>query len=128
MQFKEGFLWKACYDEERELYTAERHWRGFYQLSVIDRESYDKLDDETAGKLIQNGRCLVESDGDYYTMPYFTVFDEDYDRLAPWSDARRRAEAIETKTGRELTDLPVELSPEEEKNQEYRKKNEEQKA
>ena len=125
MQFKEGLLWKACYDEERELYSAERHWRGFYQLSVIDRESYDKLDDETAGKLIDKGRRLVESDGDYYTMPYFTVFDEDYDRLAPWSDARRRAEAIGTKTSKGLTDLAAELSPDEEKNWEYRRKKKE---
>ena len=23
MQFKEGLSWKACYDEERNLYTAE---------------------------------------------------------------------------------------------------------
>ena len=98
MQFKKGLGWKACYDEDRELYTAERSWRGFYQLSMIDRESFDRLDDESAHKLIGKGRHLVESDGDYYTMPYVTVFDEDYDRLAPWSDARRRVEAIETKT------------------------------
>ena len=30
MQFKEGLGWKACYDEERGIYTAERRWRGFY--------------------------------------------------------------------------------------------------
>ena len=128
MQFKKGLCWKACYDEERELYTAERHWRGFYQLSVIDRESYDKLDDESAGKLIDKGRHLVESDDDYYTMPYITVYDEDYDRLAPWSDARRRVEAIETKTSKELTDLAVRIFPDEEKNREYRKEKEEQKG
>jgi hypothetical protein len=125
MQFKKGLCWKACYDEERELYTAERHWRGFYQLSVIDRESFEQMDDETADRLIQNGRHLVESDDDYYTMPYITVFDEDYDRLAPWSDARRRVEAFGTKTSRELTDLAVEIFPDEEKNREYRKKKEE---
>jgi len=29
MQFKEGLSWKACYDEERNLYTAERSNREF---------------------------------------------------------------------------------------------------
>ena len=93
---------------------------------MIDRESYDKLDDESAGKLIDKGRHLVESDDDYYTMPYITVYDEDYDRLAPWSDARRRVEAMESRTSNELTDLAVEIFPDEEKNREYRKKKEEQ--
>ena len=97
-------------------------------MSVIDRESYDKLDDETAGKLIDKGRHLVESDDDYYTMPHITVYDEDYDLLAPWSDARRRVEAMATKTSRELTDLAVEIFPDEEKNREYRKTKEGQKA
>ena len=127
MQFKKGLGWKACYDEDRGLYTAERSRRGFYQLSLIDRESYERMDDESADKLIQNGRHLVESDGDYYTMPYFTVFDEDYDRLAPWSDARRRVEAMGTKTSKELTDPAVRIFPGEEKNREYRRKKEEQK-
>ena len=44
MQFKKGMGWKACFDEERELYTAERSWRGFYQLCEIDKETFDKLD------------------------------------------------------------------------------------
>ena len=127
MQFKKGLGWKACYDEDRGLYTAERSRRGFYQLSLIDRESYERMDDESADKLIQNGRHLVESDGDYYTMPYVTVYDEDYELLAPWSDARRRVEAIETKTSKELTDLGMELIPGEEKNREHRKKKAEQK-
>ena len=29
MEFKEGYGWKACYDEERNLYTAERGGSGF---------------------------------------------------------------------------------------------------
>ena len=32
MQFKEGSWWKACYDEERGLYTAESRGRGTYDL------------------------------------------------------------------------------------------------
>ena len=43
MQFKKGIGWKACYDEERNLYTAERSWRGDYQLCEIDKATYDAL-------------------------------------------------------------------------------------
>ena len=32
MEFKEGCGWKACYDEERNLYTAERGGCGYYHL------------------------------------------------------------------------------------------------
>ena len=100
MQFKKGFGWKACYDEERELYTAQRSWRGFYQLCEIDKETYDKLSDdapdgEDPDKLISRGRPLVEADDDYYTMPYVSVFDDNYAELAPWSDAMRRVERTE---------------------------------
>ena len=99
MQFKEGPGWKACYDEKRNLYMAERSWRGFYQLCEIDRETYNRLGtdamgDRRPGELIGRGRVLVESDDDYYTCPYLTVYDKNYLELAPWADARRRAEAL----------------------------------
>jgi Beta-lactamase class C and other penicillin binding proteins len=88
MKFKEGLGWKACYDEERNIYTAQRSWRGFYQLCEIDAGTYDKLgDDENADKLIGNGRVLFESDDDYYTQRYYRIVDENFDKLAPWSSA-----------------------------------------
>lgn len=31
MQFKKGDGWKACYDEEKGLYTAERGGCGYYR-------------------------------------------------------------------------------------------------
>ena len=43
MQFKKGNGWKACYDEERNLYTAQRSQRGFYELCEINKEAFDKL-------------------------------------------------------------------------------------
>ena len=93
MQFKKGIGWKACFDEERELYTAERSWRGFYQLCEIDKETFDKLDiDENPGSLIGKGRVLFDADDDYYTLPYCTVYDENYFELAPWSRAKERYE------------------------------------
>ena len=67
MQFKEGSGWKACFDEERNLYTAQVSNRGFYALSEIDKEAFDKLgtdgvDDLDAYLIIRNGRTLFETD------------------------------------------------------------------
>jgi len=81
MQFKEGLGWKACYDEERNLYTAERSWRGYYQLCEIDKATYDALgaepiDGERDVKLIASGRCLFEANDHYYTSPYCIVKDD----------------------------------------------------
>lgn len=97
MQFKQGMGWKACYDEEKNTYTAQRSSRGFYQLCEITKEIYDALGDEAAkaDELISKGRVLFESDDDYYTMPYYSVKDDDYASVAPWSDAIRRAELID---------------------------------
>lgn len=127
MQFKTGIGWKACYDEERELYTAQRSWRGFYQLCEIDKEIYDVLGtdamgDESADEWISKGRHLFEADDDYYSMPHCSVYDEDYMKLAPWSDAYKRANK-DIQTSKELTDFVVEKFASEEKNREYRKNN-----
>ena len=94
MEFKKGIGWKACHDEERGIYTAQRSWRGYYQLCEIDKETYDKLGvtDDDPDKLISSGRALFEADDDYYTMPYYMVLDEHYAELAPWSSAMERAE------------------------------------
>ena len=97
MEFKEDLGWKACYDEERNLYTAKRSWRGSYHLYEINKEIYDKLGEDKGDghyndKLIMEGRLLFESDDDYYTMPYHHVYDENYYELAPWSGAKWIAE------------------------------------
>ena len=97
MEFKEGLGWKACYDEERDLCTAQTSWRGAYHLFEINKDIYDKLDAEgqNPDKLIREGRCLFESDDDYYTMPYCIAHDSAYAEIAPWADAKRRADAME---------------------------------
>ena len=98
MQFKSGLGWKACFDEERGIYTAERSWRGSYQLCEIDKETFDKLDlfdtenGESPDELIGRGRVLFEADDDYYTIPYCIVHDDNYFELAPWSRAKDRYE------------------------------------
>ena len=40
MQFKEGTGWKACYDEQRELYTAEEGGGMAYDLFEITKDIY----------------------------------------------------------------------------------------
>ncbi len=97
MQLKKGNGWKACYDEEKNLYTAEHGSRGFYQLFEITRDIYDRLKENEADtdRLISSGRCLFEADDDYYTSPYYIVQDEHYAELAPWADAKRRADAMD---------------------------------
>lgn len=97
LRFKKNFGWKACFDEERGICTAERGGRGFYQLCEIDKDTYDKLDPAAedgvySDKLISEGRVLFEADDDYCTMPYCSVKDENYHELAPWSRAKARYE------------------------------------
>lgn len=99
MEFKSGLGWKACYDEERDLYTAETSWRGSYHLYEINKEIYDRLDKngqegENPSELIGQGRCLFEADDDYYTQPYCIAHDSNYNEISPWSDAKRRADAM----------------------------------
>ena len=100
MQFKKGNGWKACYDEKTFTFTAERGSRGFYQLYEINKDIYEDLDpDDTDGKrnndCISSGRILFEADDDYYTPPYYMVFDERYNEIAPWADAKRRADLMD---------------------------------
>ena len=110
MQYKEGSWWKACYDEERNLYTVETRGRGTYNLYEIDAETYERLGDpkmdglETE-RMIVKGRHLYEDVDDVYCgMPYTHVFDKDYVALCPWA----RIQNSGHKTPDELMDIGVE--------------------
>ena len=49
MQFKEGIGWKACYDDERNLYTVKTSWRGDYDLyEIIGPSTAMVIDDRYA--------------------------------------------------------------------------------
>ena len=90
MQFKKGSGWKACYDEERNLYTAETWDRGTYHLYEIDAEAYARIgtpecDDWDSDVLIRKGRHLYMDVDDGYSNPYSHVFDENYATLCPWA-------------------------------------------
>ena len=43
LHYKTGPGWKACYDSERDLYTAESFWAGYYDLYEINEEIFYKL-------------------------------------------------------------------------------------
>ena len=109
MQFKNGVGWKACYDEEKNTYVAQRSWRGFYQLCEITAEVFDKLGgDDAPDQLIGSGRVLFESDDDYYCPPHYTIYDEKYHEIAPWSSAEWIAKKTDTlnKKGQIVNQFP----------------------
>lgn len=122
MQFKKGDGWKACYDEEKGLYTAERGGCGYYHLYEITKDVFDTLadgmrDDETY-KLISSGRHLYMDVDDRCGPPYTIVFDEDYKTLCPWA----HVVGGEHVWPAELTDAAVELFESERQNREQRRK------
>lgn len=93
MQMKEGLGWKACYDEEKNLYTAKDWDRGDYYLFEITKEIFDKLDDPPQGEfpceMIRKGRVLYESHDSAYGSPYDIVHDENYEQMCSWVKVQR---------------------------------------
>ena len=107
LQFKTGIGWKACYDEERNLYTAKTSWRGDFHLYEIDAEIYNRLDEPgvNAEELIRTGRHLYYSQDSPIGPPTAMVIDENYASLCPWVEIR----ATEKVMSKEMTDLAVDL-------------------
>ncbi|MCR4792419.1 MAG: hypothetical protein K5871_06695 [Lachnospiraceae bacterium] len=126
MVFKQGCGWKACYDEERDLYTAQRGGLGSYHLYEITKEIFDGLedgaDDSDVYKQISEGRHLYMDVNDRCGPPYTVVFDDDYENLCPWANI--------ISSGREwpdeLTDAAVEIFESEKNNREQRRKKREE--
>ena len=126
MKFKKGNGWKACYDEETGIYTAERSGPGYYNLYEITGEIFDALTDGMSDwdsyHLIKDGRDLYMAVDDRCGPPYTVVLDDDYKTLCPW------AELPESKTvmPEALTDAAVELFASEANNREQRRKKREE--
>ncbi len=64
LHFKTGPGWEACYDSERDLYTAESFWAGYYDLYEINEEIFNKLNpkNKTANsdaKGVKNGNGKI---------------------------------------------------------------------
>lgn len=121
LEFAEGEGWKACYDSERELYTAESFLAGYYDLYEINKEIYSRLITESlsrrdAQELINTGRHLYKSVSDRNSS-YDIALDEDYAVLCPWAEVQSTGELW----GRELTDWAVAMFDSEKQNREQRK-------
>ena len=82
-QFKKGLGWKACYDDERNLYTAQTSWRGDYHLYQIDADIYNQLGEPgiDCDELIRSGRHLYYSEDNPIGPPTDMVIDENYAEL-----------------------------------------------
>lgn len=119
MQFKEGYSWKACYDEERELYTAGIWGFGSF-LYEISKEIFDELQDgmDGASSIIGKGRKLYMNVCDRCGPPYTVVFDEDYQKLCPWAQVTASGQEWPT----EMVDAVVEVLDSEKENREQRRK------
>ena len=120
MEFKEGSGWKCCYDPETGLYTAQTGGGVNCSLYEITKEIYDSVDDpkeEWPARLINEGRHLFMSVDDRCGPPYTVIFDSDYEKLCPWSDA-----VVTGKTwDDDMTDAAVEVLASEKNNREQRR-------
>ena len=99
MIFKKGMGWRACYDEKRNLYTAEIGGSPNHDLYEINKEIFDLLDDpatERPSSLICNGRHLYMAVDDRCGPPYTVILDEDYQELCPWAETMINLEARKT--------------------------------
>lgn len=90
MDHKEGYCWKAVYDESRNLYTAGflDPITGSCKLYEINKEIFDRLEDGMDNKatiIFSVGRDLYAHINDQYGPPFTIVFDEAYKELCPWA-------------------------------------------
>jgi len=87
LHFKEGIGWKACCDDERNLYTAKTSWRGDFHLYEIDAEIYNQLGEPGvyADELIHSGRHLYYSQDNPIGPPTDMIIDENYATLCSWA-------------------------------------------
>ena len=115
MQFKKGYGWKACYDEESGRYFGEYGGIQAYHLYELTKEQYDALDkkmkESDAGTIMHEGRHLYMSIDDRCGPPYTIVFDDDYEKLCPWADIVKSGTAWPD----ELTDAAMEIFASEKK-------------
>ena len=124
LHFKEGSGWKACYDDERNLYTAQTWGRGSYHLYEIDEQIFSRIGEPGVSefeteKLIASGRHLYMDIDDTSGPPYTVVLDEDYATLCPWADVQSSGHQWPSV----LADIAVNIFESEADNREQRKKN-----
>ena len=124
MTFIEGSGWKACFDEDRNLYTAKTSVPGAIKLFEITKEVYESLqsddltDDEKYCLIHDEGRKLYMDIDDRCGPPYTVVLDDDYRTLCPWA----KLPDSENVWPEELTDAAVEVFASQANNREQRRK------
>ena len=124
MVFIEGSGWKACFDEEREIYTAKTSVPGATKLFEISKDVFESLQseemsDEDKYCLIHDGgRTLYMDIDDRCGPPYTVVLDDDYKTLCSWA----KLPGTKNVWPEELTDAAVELFASQENNREQRRK------
>ena len=125
MEFKEGMGWKCCFDPKTGIYSAQIGGGPNCDLYEITKEIYDHVDDpdvQWPTSLILEGRHLDMSVDDRCGPPYTVVFDSDYKKFCPWTDA-----IVSGKTWDEdMTDAAVEVLASEKKNRPQRRKKREE--
>ena len=123
MKIKEGIGWKACYNEEKDVYGAEVMFQGSWDLYEISASVFDSLSKNMNGgeaeKLIETGRHLYSHVNDRYNPPYTIVFDDDYAIYCPWM---ADSNPVGKTWSKEMTDAAVELFESEKDNREQRRK------
>lgn len=119
LHFKSGLGWKACYDDEKNLYTAKTSWRGDFDLYEINEEIYSRLGepDVESYELIKTGRHLYYSEDSPIGPPTDMFIDENYSTLCSWAEIQESGNVMPEK----LTDIAVNLW-ENEETREHRKK------
>lgn len=120
MIFKEGEGWKCCYDPETGIYTAKTGYCGNIDLYEITKEIFDQVDDpgiEYPTRLICQGRHLFMSVDDRCGPPYTVIFDDDYEKICPWTKVNTTGKIW----SEEMTDAVVEVFASEENNREQRR-------
>ena len=126
MEFKKGCGWRACYDEEKNLYTAQWAGLGSYHLYEITKEIYDQIEDgadeRDVYQLIKDGRHLYMDVNDRCGPPYTIIFDHDYQELCPWANVISSGDIWPD----DLVDEAVEVFASEKNNREQRRRRREE--
>lgn len=123
MRVKEGLGWKACHNEERNVYGAELVFQGSWELYEISADVFGRLNKglngREAGELICTGRRLYIHSNDTCGPAYNVVLDDDYAVYCQWMQDPK---PVGRTWSDEMTDAAVELFESEKDNREQRRK------
>ena len=105
MKIKEGIGWKACHNEEKDVYGAEVVFQGSWELYEITADVFNRLDSKMSGgeaeRLLAGGRRLYMHVNDRCGPPYTVVLDDDYMDYCQWM---RKSEPVGKTWDKPLTE------------------------